>query len=190
MGQGKFILIGDDKKILAGVKNTLVADGYLYIGYTNQTQSVLRTVRKTLPDLIILEVQDRFYEQKEILEVIDDELLAPCVLVLKMRSDEVLQFVRQSKIMTYIMKPLYDEVLLQIADLSISHFNRVVEYEHKLKKINENLAARKVIEKAKWLIVEKRGLSENEAYDFIRKKSRDNRLPMKEVAQAILLTEG
>ncbi|MFZ5986536.1 MAG: ANTAR domain-containing response regulator, partial [Bacillota bacterium] len=60
----------------------------------------------------------------------------------------------------------------------------------KVKKLNDTLESRKIVEKAKWILVEQNGLSEAEAYEAIKKKSRDNRMPMKSIAEALILTRG
>ena len=92
--------------------------------------------------------------------------------------------------MTYVTKPVFEEIINQIAELSILNFKRVWEYEQKVKKLNDTLENRKIIEKAKWILVEEKGLSEAEAYELIKKTSRDNRIPMRYIADAIILTRG
>ena len=67
-------------------------------------------------------------------------------------------------------------------------YNRVCDYENKLCKMNESLESRRLIGKAKWILINKHNLSEKEAYEVIRKKSRDKRIPMKSVADAIILS--
>jgi response regulator NasT len=59
-----------------------------------------------------------------------------------------------------------------------------------VKKLNDTLESRKAVEKAKWILVEKEGYTESEAYEAIKKKSRNNRITMKEIAEAIILTRG
>lgn len=187
MEKDKFLLVGEDKKTLASAKNALVSNQYIYIGYISEIHNVLRGVRSCFPDLILLDVQDKFYELKPILQVIDDELLSVCILLIKMRTDDIINFIKECKVMYYMVKPVHDDDVLHMAELSLLQFRVIHEYERKLKQMAETLESRKVIDKAKWLLVAKEGLTEAEAYEAIRKKSRDNRMPMKEIAQAIIL---
>lgn len=187
---GKFILMGEDKKTLSLIKNTLVSNGHIFIGYSKETGNTIRYIRNCSPDFIFLEVSGSLKDVRNSLEVIDDEILASVILVLNQRNDEAIDFLRNTRVITYITKPVYDEILLQIVDLSLANFKRIIEYEEKVKKLNNTIEGRKVVEKAKWILVEKSGLTENGAYEAIRKKSRDNRVTMREIAEAIILTRG
>ena len=186
----KFVLAGEDNKLLVRVKNVLSSNGMIYTGYSKELCNVLKLVRRHLPEYLIIDVGRSFTEIRQTLEIIDDELLAACTLILDTRNDEVSDFIRNSKAITYMTKPAFDEIINQIAEISIINFKRVWEYEQKVKKLNDTLESKKVIEKAKWILVEQNGLSEAEAYELIKKKSRDNRLPMRNIADAIILTRG
>lgn len=190
MEYGKFILSGDDKKTLATVKHAMVSNGHIFIGYLKEPFDILRHIRRNSPDLVILEVNNNFRDIKPSLEVIDEEILAACILILDNRNEEIFNFLRNSRVMTYITKPVFDESILQITDISLINFKRVIEYEDKVKKLNNTLESRKIIEKAKWILVEQEGITETEAYEMIKKKSRDNRMPMRNIAEALILTRG
>lgn len=186
----KFILAGEDKKALATMKNALVQSGHLFLGYTREQNGLLRHIRSLEPELLIMEVGSSFPTIRSILEVVDDELLCACILVLESRNEEVFEFLRQTRVITYVAKPVFDEVMLQIADISISNYQRILEYEEKVRKLNATLESRKLIEKAKWILVEQSSYTEGEAYEAIQRKSRENRIPMRQVAEAIILTRG
>jgi len=187
---GKFIISGQDKKTLASVKNALASSGYIFLGYLKEPMDIIRHVRRHTPDFLIIEVCNNFRDIRADLEVIDEEILAACVLIVDSRDDEIFSFVKNSRVMTYITKPIFDESILQVVDISLINFRRVVEYEHKVKELNDTLESRKAIEKAKWILVEQKGISEDEAYKIIKKKSRDNRMPMRNIAEALILTRG
>lgn len=140
--------------------------------------------------MIILDAVNGLKDIKASLEIIDEELLAACILILDSRNDEIFSILRSSRTMAYITKPVFDENILQTADISLINFKRIPEYEDKVKKLNNTLESRKVIEKAKWILVEQEGITETEAYEIIKKKSRDNRIPMRDIAEAIMLTRG
>lgn len=190
MEYGKFVLAGEDKKVLSVIKHTLTANGYIFTGYSQELFNVLRLIRRHTPDLVIIDPGNSFIEIKQVISVIDEEILSACILVLSKRNDEIVDYLMKTRIISYITKPVFDENLLQITDISVMNLKRVLEYEKKVKQLNENLESRKVVEKAKWILVEQKGLKEEEAYEMIRKKSRDNRVPMKSIAEALILTNG
>ena len=190
MEYSKFILCGEDKKVLGGIKNNLTVGGHIFLGYSKEPFNILRHIRHLTPDLVIIEVKNRFRELRQILEVVDEELLAACILLLDSRNDEIFDFLKNTKVITYIAKPVFEDTLLQIVDISLANYRRIIEYEKKVEKLNNSLESRKIVEKAKWLMVEQEGMSENEAYEMIKKKSRDNRMPMRDIAEAIILTRS
>ncbi|TYQ16499.1 UNVERIFIED_CONTAM: response regulator receiver and ANTAR domain protein [Acetivibrio alkalicellulosi] len=186
----KFVLAGEDKNTLISVKNALSSSGYIYTGYTKEHANTLRLIRRYTPELTVIDVGNNFKDLREQLIIIDEEILCACILILDYKNDAIIDFIKNSRILTYIRKPIFDENIIQIAEMSTINYKRVLEYEQKLKKLNETLESRKVVEKAKWILVEEKGLSESEAYDLLRKKSRDSRVPMKNIAEAIILTKG
>lgn len=186
----KFIICGEDKRTLGSIKNTMVSEGFSYIGYIKEPFSILRAIRTHSPQIVIIDLSRKFTELRPILEVIDEEKLTACILALDLRSDEIFEFINKSSVMTYITKPVYDEAILQMVDIAMVNFHRVTQYEEKVRKLNDTLENRKLIEKAKWILVEQQKFSESEAYEWIKKRSRDSRTPMRDIANAIILTRG
>ena len=186
----KFIVAGEDKKSLLSVKNALTESGHIYAGYSHDVAGILRSARSLMPDLIIADVKGSFGFIRPLIEIIDEELLTAVILLLDSRSDEIFDFISKSRVVTYIAKPVFNEVAQQIADISLANFRRIAEYEEKVRKLNDSLESRKSVEKAKWILVEQDGMSEEEAYNLIRKKSRDNRVPMRNISEAIIMTRG
>lgn len=190
MYDGKFILVGEDKKSLSSIKNALCSNGFIFLGYLAEQVNLLRFVRVKQPDFIIIDIGKNFKEYKNILETIDEDILAACILLIERKTDDITEFLRGSRIMTYVGKPVFDEVMLQIVDLSLINYFRIIDYEKKVSKLNDSLESRKIVEKAKWLLIEKEGFTEASAYEAIKKKSRNNRMTMREIAEAIILTRG
>lgn len=188
MEYGRFILSGADKKALSGIKNILTSNGHIYLGYSMEPFDVLRHIRRDNPDFVVLESGNNVKSLKQILEVIDDEMLTACILIMDSRNEEVFELIQKSRVLTYIVKPVFDNNILLVVDISLINYKRIVDYENKVRKLNDTLESRKIVEKAKWILVEQKGLSETEAYEAIKKKSRDNRMPMREIAEAIILT--
>jgi len=190
MEYGKFIVSGEDKKSLGSVKNALSSNGHIFIGYLKEPLNVLRNIRSSEPDIVIMDIAGHFRDYKQVLEVIEEDMLCACILILDNITEEVYSFLNNSRVITYLRKPVFDEIILQITDFSLMNFRRVQEYESRVKKLNDTLESRKIIEKAKWILVEQEGLSEAEAYEAIKRRSRDNRVPMRDIADALILTRS
>jgi len=185
----KFIIYGKDKKNLNIIKSALVANGNIFIGYTDDKNKILRSISYYSPDLIILDVGYNINGIENIIDIIDEDLLTACILAVNSLTDNLYEYIKSKKIVTYICKPVFDEVIMQISTISLINYNRVLEYEKKMKKLNDTLENRRIIEKAKWILVKKHKISENEAYDLIRTKSRNSRIPMYSIAESIIILE-
>lgn len=190
MNTCKFLLCGSDKAMLSMVKNTMTSAGHIFIGYSSKPEQIIRHVRGNSPELLILEVGGLFSKLRSTLEVMDSELLCATLLIADYASDEIYEFAQRSRTVTYLIKPVHQESLLQLIDVSLLSFGRVCRYEETVHKLNYALESRKVVEKAKWLLMQKKGCSEAEAYEILHKKSRSSRTSMKELAEALLLIEG
>jgi len=187
VGGLKFVLSGNDKKVILQIKNILTTNGYIYLGYSNQPYNLLRVIRNYLPDIVVIDIGNRLGEYKPILRIIDDDLLCLCILIIEKKQDDIMEFISSSRTLTWATKVVYYDNFIQMLEMALLNFRRVVEYEEKLKELNKRLEERKIIEKAKWLLVKKQNMSEDVALDYIRKKARDNRVSMVEIANAIIL---
>jgi response regulator NasT len=91
--------------------------------------------------------------------------------------------------MGYLLKPLRDGELLPTIELAVSHFQEFIALQKENENLKKTLEARKIIERAKGILMKSRGLSEAEAFSLIQKKSMDLRKPMGEIAQAVIVSE-
>ena len=186
----KFLVSGTDKKLLAGIKNSLTSDGHIFMGYSSEPLNILRHVRSLNPELLVIETVNEFSRFRPVLEVLDEELVSACILILNSRNDEIFDFLQKTRTVMHMIKPVTHELLLQAVDLTVTGFKRVKDYETRLRRLNETRESRSIVKKAKWILVEQNGITESEAFELIRKKSRDNRTPMRDIAEAIIITRG
>jgi len=92
-------------------------------------------------------------------------------------------------VMSYLIKPLREGELLPAIELAISHFQEFVALQKENENLKKTLEARKVIERAKGILMKRERLSEPEAFSLIQRKSMDMRKPMVEIAEAIILSQ-
>lgn len=190
MDGATFICHGDNRETLLSFKNALCDGGNAFIGYLRDPATLLRYVRHHMPDLLVLDVERRFDVIREAIEKIDSELLCACVLVVPKRSSELTGFLKRSRSVSVLVEPADADTLRQIADNALLHHRRMLDMAARLRDLNEKMEARQIIEKAKWTLVSREKMTEEDAYECIRKRSRDRRVPMKDVAEAILIAFG
>jgi two-component system, response regulator PdtaR len=112
------------------------------------------------------------------------------VILLTSHFDAVtIERAKRSGIMGYLVKPLRGSELAPAIEMAVAHFEEFIALRNANDNLKKTLEARKIIERAKGILMANQGLSEADAFTLIKRKSMDLRKPMGEIAQAILLSE-
>jgi response regulator NasT len=188
MAGEKYIVAAAENPMQIMVRNILNPSGFTYLGNCGDAVSLMRLVRSFHPDFIIADLNLQHGDVRNTIETVDDEMLCAIVLLDDQRDNGVYSMVEKSNAISFCPKPLSREVLLHTVELANINYKRVFGLDKKLKEMTENYESRKQVERAKWILMERDGMSESEAYDRIRKKSMDNRMSMKTIAEAIIYT--
>jgi AmiR/NasT family two-component response regulator len=107
----------------------------------------------------------------------------PIVLFTSHRGDSFVKRAAEAGVMTFLLKPLRAEEVSPVLDLAVARFGDIQE-------LRRSLASRKLIERAKGLLMKRRGIAEDDAFRLLRTTAMNQRRPMAEVAQAVLLAES
>jgi len=185
------VLVIDDhessrKQILA----TLKGGGYEIAGEATSGKLAVSLARTALPDVLLMAVG---LPDIDGIEAARDVMLAqplPIVLVTSHFDSETVERAKSAGIRGYLVKPLRAEELSPVIELAIAQFRDFVSLRAENSTLKETLEARKLIERAKGLLMEQRRISEEQAYTLIKKTSMNLRKPMADVAQAIILAGG
>lgn len=188
MAGEKYIVAAVENPMQISVRNILNPAGYICLGTCSDAISLIRLVRSVHPDFIIVDLGMRMSELRGTLETIDDEMLCACVLTGDYRDAAISSMLENSKVLSFCMKPLNRDILLQTVEMANAGYRRLFELSRKLSEMTENYETRKVVDRAKWILMERDGVNEQEAYDRMRKKSMNNRMSMKSIAEAIIFT--
>ena len=186
----KRVLVIDDhdpsRKNLTGA---LAAAGYEVVGEGASGKAALALVAATDPEIVLMAVGlpdvDGINAARHIMQAAP----LPVVLLTSHYDTETIERAKQAGVMGYLLKPLREGELNPAIELAISHFNEFAELQKQNENLKKTLEARKVIERAKGILMQREGLSEAEAFSSIQKKSMDMRKPMAEIAQAIIVSE-
>lgn len=188
MAGEKYIVAAGENPLQISVRNILNPNGFVFLGNCCDAISLMRLVRSYHPDFIVVDIAIQSGELRNMLETIDDEMLCACVVLGEYRDMAVITLLEKSRVLSFCPKPLNREILLNTIEMANINFKRVFELDRKLKEMTENYETRKVVERAKWILMDRDKLSEKDAYDRMRKKSMDNRMSMKSIAEAIIFT--
>ncbi len=185
----RIILAEDDSVIRMDLREELQRQGYLVVGDVGDGQSAINLARELRPDLVIMDIRMPEMDGIEAARVLTNERLAPVVLLTAFSDDELIERAREAGVVNYVTKPWRQSDLKPAIEIALARFQEFREMESQVKTLEDQLATRKMVEKAKGVLMEKYKLTEQEAFRRIQKLSMNNRKSMREVAEAILLTE-
>ncbi len=116
-----------------------------------------------------------------------EEKVAPVVLLSAYSQRELVDRAREAGVTAYLVKPYREEDLTPAIEVALARFREFQELEKQVTDLQQALETRKLVDRAKGILMDKQGLTEAEAFRKIQKMSMDNRKPMKDVAEAIIL---
>jgi response regulator NasT len=186
----RIVIAEDDTLIRIDLKEELQRQGYLVVGDVGDGESAVNLTRELRPDLVVMDIK-MLPEMDGISAagILTREKLAPVVLMTAYSDEELIQRAREAGVIHYVTKPWRASDLKPAIEIALSRFKEYRAIESKARDLEDSLATRKVVEKAKGVLMEQYKISEQDAFRRIQKASMNNRKSMKEVAEAILLAE-
>ncbi len=186
MSSEKYIVAAVDNPSQISIRNILNPYGFTFLGNCSDSISLLRLIRSYNPDFVVIDMGKQLRDIMPVIETIDDEMLCACILVGQNKDVEIEDLQEKSKIVTLCPKPLSKELFIHTVEMALLSFRRILKLDRRLREMTENYETRKAVERAKWILMEREGISENDAYERMRKKSMDTRTPIKALAEAII----
>ncbi len=187
----KRILIVDDqdgpRKTL---KSALLNSGYEVIGEGRTGKEAIEFSKGLKPDLILMDVKMPEMDGITAAKEINQRLPVPIIICTAKRDEATIKRAKEAGVMGYLTKPIREEELKATIELAISRFREFEALRKEIKDLREALEARKLIERAKGILMERQNLSERDAFRKIQKLSMDRRKTMKEVAEAMIMAYG
>jgi two-component system, response regulator PdtaR len=186
----RVLVIDDHDPSRTQLVKTLRESGYEIAAEGKSGKAALVLAQTAAPDVIVMAVGlgdvDGIDASRELMH----SKPVPIVVITTHHDATTVERAKQAGIMAYLAKPLRTEELAPALELAISRFQDVTVLRQENFALKENLEARKLIERAKGLLMEQRKLSEEQAYSLLKKASMNMRKPMADVAQAILVARG
>ena len=182
------IIIADDEPIQRmDLKDVLTKQGYLVVGEAGDGASAVNLAREIRPDLLIMDIRMPDMDGITAAETLTQEKIAPVLLLTAFGDQQLVERAKEAGVVNYIVKPLRESQVAPAIEVTLARYNEFRTLEKETSSLAEKLETRKVVERAKGLLMEKQGLSEAEAFRKIQRASMNTRKSMREVAEAILL---
>jgi response regulator NasT len=183
------IIIADDESLIRlDLREMLIALNYDVIAEVGDGRTAIDLAKKLRPDLVIMDIKMPEVDGIAAAGELTREKIAPVVLLTAYSDQALVEQAKEAGVVGYIVKPFREAELMPVIEVAMARFDEFVALEQEIGSMKEALESRKVVERAKGILMEVHGLRESEAFHRIRRTSMDSRKSMKEVAEAILLT--
>ena len=181
------IVIADDEMIICmDLKEILEEAGHEVIGMASDGVEALKLVKEKKPDVAILDIQMPEIDGLQVAKLIAHDHIAPVVLLTAFGEEETIEKAKKSDVFGYVVKPAEERTLLPAIEIAVSQFQTKNEIVNKVKNMERELAARKVIERAKGLLMTNYGLTEEIAYKKMQQISMKRGKPIEIIAEKIV----
>ncbi|MGV0820204.1 ANTAR domain-containing response regulator [Martelella sp. AMO21009] len=183
------ILVIDENAIRAAI----IRDGLLKAGHHNVTVveelvGVARTIERLSPDVIVIDIENPNRDMLESLFVLSRTVKKPIAMFVDRSDAETIHAAVEAGVSAYVVDGLKQERVKPILDMAISRFNAFSRMAQELEAAKSQLENRKVVDRAKALLMKSRGMDEEKAYALLRRTAMDQNRKIADVAQSLIMT--
>ena len=181
------IVIAEDEAIIRlDLRETLEEEGYIVVADTGRGDDAIELVRQHRPDVAIFDIKMPGLDGVEAARVVSAENLCPVVMLTAFSQREVIEQARDAGALAYLVKPFQKTDLVPAIELAIGRFREMLTLSGERDALGEQLELRKLLDRAKGLLIDKHSMTEQSAFDFIQKSAMSTRAKMVDVANQIL----
>lgn len=181
------VVIAEDEAIIRmDLRETLVEEGYEVVGETGRGDDAVRLVRDLRPDLAILDVKMPGLDGLEAAGIISREKLCGVLMLTAFSQREVIEQARDAGALAFLVKPFQRSDLVPAIEVAIGRFRELRDLTGEIDSLGEQLEARKLVDRAKGVLIDQCAMSEADAFGFIQRTAMSERSRMRDVAERIL----
>ena len=181
------IVIAEDEAIIRlDLRETLEEEGYLVVADTGRGDDAVELVRQHKPDVAIFDIKMPGLDGLDAARVVSAEKICPVVMLTAFSQREVIEQARDAGALAYLVKPFQKTDLVPAIELAIGRFREMMTLSGERDALGEQLELRKLLDRAKGLLIDKYTMTEQSAFDFIQKNAMSTRAKMVDVANQIL----
>jgi AmiR/NasT family two-component response regulator len=184
----RVLIVDDHAPSRAAVAEAVGAQGGTVVGNGSRVEDAVRLVDKHRPDVLLLAVGLPDGDGVEAARRVMATLPCPVVLLTSHTDPDVTAGAVEAGVLGFLVKPLRAEELAPALDVAVSRFRELEAVRKENEALKQKLESRKLVDRAKGILMTRMGLTEPEAFRRIQKTAMDTRKTMAEVAQALLLT--
>lgn len=185
------IIIADNESIIRmDLKELLQEAGHEVIAEASDGLKAVELTRKLQPDLVIMDIKMPEMDGITASKIISNEKIAPVLLLTAYSQKEIVDKAKDSGVLAYLVKPVKEANLFPAMEIALSRFREFTDLEKELEDIKNSLETRKILDRAKGILMDSLQISESEAFRRIQQYSMNKRKSIREVAESIIESTG
>ena len=185
------VVIADDESIIRlDLKETLQRMGHQVVAEAGDGRTAVDLVRQHRPDLVVLDVKMPEMDGVDAAKEVSKERLAPVLLLTAYSQQDLVQRAMDAGVFAYVVKPFTESDLLPAMGVAIARFREFSAISDEASSLAAALETRKIVDRAKGILMDRQGLREQEAFRKIQQQSMNMRKSMREIAEAIIIANS
>ena len=184
------VVIAEDEAIIRlDLRETLEEEGYVVVGDCGRGDEAVALVKKMIPDVVILDIKMPVMTGLEAAKLITETKICPVVMLTAFSQREIIEQARDAGALAYLVKPFQKSDLVPAIELAIARFAEMQALSGEVAALGAQLEIRKLVDRAKGILIDKYAMNENDAFTYIQKLAMTERVKMGEIAQRIISGE-
>ena len=181
------VLIADDEKaVAAGLQGQLEALGYNVVAVVNDGASVIEVCRRTLPDVVLMDIEMPGLDGLTAAREIAHDPGTPVLILTAHMHPDLINKAIEDGVASYLLKPVTNAALHAALQVAVARAREIRTLRENVNTLELTLRDRKLIERAKGILMARRNLPEAEAFRLLQRQSQDRRLSMAKLAESII----
>ncbi|MFZ4811097.1 MAG: ANTAR domain-containing response regulator [Ilumatobacteraceae bacterium] len=181
------VVIAEDEAIIRlDLKESLEEEGYEVVGEAGRGDQAIELVRELRPDLVILDIKMPVVDGLTAARTIAAERICAVLMLTAFSQREIIEEARDAGALAYLVKPFQKNDLIPAIEVAIGRFRELQNLDGEVDSLGEQLETRKLIDRAKGILMDECGFKEQEAFTYVQRMAMSERSKMREIAERIV----
>lgn len=181
------ILLADDEALIRLDLREMLSDaGHKIVGEAADGQQAVKLARELRPNFIIMDVKMPIMDGLEAAAIIGEENIAPVLLLTAYSQKDIVEKATKAGVIAYLVKPVREEQLFPAMEIAFSRFAQLQQLNQELLDLKDSLETRKLVDRAKGILMTAHNISEQDAYRKMQQYSMAKRITLKALAESII----
>ena len=182
----RIVLAEDEAIIRLDLRESLQEEGYEVVGDVGRGDQAVEMVDELRPDVAIFDIKMPGMSGLEAAKIVSDKKICPVVMLTAFSQREIIEQARDAGALAYLVKPFQKTDLVPAIELAIARFAELKSLSGEVAALGAQLEIRKLVDRAKGVLIDKHQMSESDAFSFIQSMAMSQRMKMGDIAEQII----